>query len=178
MLIARLRKSIIRRVGASGLGAAIALAGLFLIWRPYYPSRDLVLGGFNDFPHFYCGAQLLGTGNLYDPAAMRVAQEAVLRKSCPFIQYIRLPYVAVLTLPFTLLPYKTAYVVWQLLCLAAIAGFIWWWPARRTISLLFSCSSGRRSASFCCGRTFPLWLAWCWRYAPPSFICSCTFRLC
>jgi hypothetical protein len=82
---------------------------------------------------------MLATGSLYDPAAFLAKQRELLGYVCVNIQFVRLPYVAVILSPLSRLPYSAAYAIWQLLSVASLAVFAWLWPARRAVALLICC---------------------------------------
>jgi len=102
--------------------------------------RGKVAAGYADFTSFYGAGQTVrqGQGNrLYDPQEQwRVQQEFakdVAIRQAP-LPYLRLPFEALLFVPFTLLPYSAAYIVWLTLNLGvviAVALFL-----RRRLALL------------------------------------------
>jgi hypothetical protein len=55
------------------------------------------------------------------------------------IQFIRFPFVAVLSSPLSHLPYMVAYVIWEALSVSALVIFARLWPARRTVAFLVLC---------------------------------------
>ena len=77
-----------------------------------------------DFPIFYAGAKLLGTGDLYSPAAVQRIQRREIGCTASVAAFIRLPYFAALVWPLTLLPLGLAFAVWRLALLAAEIGFV------------------------------------------------------
>lgn len=107
--------------------AALLVVFFALLALIGYPHRGLFLNGDTDFAMFYTGAKLLGTGNLYEPGPFFRAQVAIAGGAPESRQFSRLPYLAVMFLPFTWLPYKVGYVVWQCisLLLLALATAIW-----------------------------------------------------
>jgi len=70
----------------------------------------------------YAGGTLAGTSELYSSGANRAMGEQ-LGFWMPAVQFVRLPYYALLLKPLTILPYHTAYVVFQGACLAAALAF-------------------------------------------------------
>ena len=77
-----------------------------------------------DFPIFYAGARLLGTSDLYSPAAVQRIQRREIGCTSSVAAFIRLPYFAALVWPLTLLPLGLAFAVWRLSLLAAEIGFV------------------------------------------------------
>ena len=107
-----------------------------------WANRDRVMTGHNDFVSFYTGARLAGTGGLYDVAQVRAFQEQLLGRTSDAWRFIRLPYFAALLWPLGRLPFHTAYLVWEALAIAAVAGFVLLWkPTARPITVLFTCLS-------------------------------------
>ena len=108
------------------LNLAIAVLVIFGLVTHIQVFRDrpatAVCGA--DFPIFYGSAKLLGTPDLYSPAAVRKMQRQEIGCGSEAAAFIRLPYFAALIWPFTLLPVGTAFVIWRLLLIAAELGFI------------------------------------------------------
>ena len=67
---------------------------------------------------------MLGTGDLYSPAAVQRLQRQEVGCIASVAAFIRLPYFAALVWPLTLLPLGLAFAVWRLALLAAVAGFV------------------------------------------------------
>lgn len=134
------------------LAIAVCLAGLIALALPFARDWGAIRQGLNDFPAFYLSPRLLGTGHLYDQAAFLAAQRRILGRDCVNIQYIRLPYVAVMLAPLSHLPYSLAYALWQTLSLAALAVFAWLWPARRPLALILICWFPPVAANFANGQ--------------------------
>jgi hypothetical protein len=121
------------------LVAAACLAGLIAQALPFAKDWGAIRQGLNDFPAFYLSPRLLGTGHLYDQAAFLAEQARSLGRTNANIQFIRLPYTAVMLAPLSDLPYAVAYAVWQMLSIAALAVFVWLWPARHPLALVVVC---------------------------------------
>ncbi|MGB7583401.1 MAG: glycosyltransferase family 87 protein [Terriglobales bacterium] len=107
------------------LAAMILLQG-WVFWS----VRGKVLSGYADFTAFYTAGKLVRQGQgsrLYDPQEQwRVQQEfakdvAIRQGPLP---YLRLPFEALLFVPFALLPYSTAYVSWLLLNLGVVIAVV------------------------------------------------------
>lgn len=106
--------------------AALTIAlTVLLAW----PSRDLFLLGATDFLSFYAGAKLLGTDELYDPAAASRIQLTDAQAVSDRLPFIRLPFFALLLWPLGQLPYLTAYWIWLLLNFGALVLALNLWPA-------------------------------------------------
>lgn len=122
-------------VFASILGIAIMLA--FMHGQLNWSSNTS-----GDFPQFYAGARLAGTPYLYDAPHVWAEQGRAFGAYGKALQYVRLPYYAVLLSPLAHMPYRVAQVVWQSLSFLAVCGFILLWrvPSRR-MTLLATCWS-------------------------------------
>jgi len=88
--------------------------------------RSMLASGYADFTAFYTAGELVRQGQgsrLYDPQEQwRVQQEfasEVAIRQGP-LPYLRLPFEALLFVPFTFLPYPAAYTVWVLLNLGVV----------------------------------------------------------
>ena len=101
--------------------------------------------GRTDFLSYYAGARLAGTADLYSPPRVYAIQQAY-GDPGRVIAFTRLPYQAALLWPLGQLPYRTANVIWQLLNLLAVAGFVRLWAGR----LVF--------VPLCC-LYFPMWVS-------------------
>jgi hypothetical protein len=113
-----------------GLAISIfALLGFVAQPEDRYPS---------DFYGSWSGARLLGP-DLYNPAAAESTQHAVSPK-VDVKRYIRPPLYAILIWPLGQLPFPVAYVIWQLLNIAAVIVFVRIWrfePAAYIACALF-----------------------------------------
>jgi hypothetical protein len=87
--------------------------------------------GWNDFLHFYAGAKLALTEDLYNPEVVIATQRATGGSPSTALRVTRPPHYYVLLFPLGLLPYQAAYALWQILNLAAVLGTIWMWPYSR-----------------------------------------------
>jgi Glycosyltransferase family 87 len=105
-----------RRVAFLLCLAAMALWAAALPWQR-------VWAGHNDFMQLYTGGRLAGASELYSSDANRTIGEQ-LGYVMPAVQYVRLPYYAALLKPLAMLPYHTAYLVFQSGCLAAALAFV------------------------------------------------------
>lgn len=99
--------------------AAVLATHAFFLWS----VRGNISRGDPDFTVFYTAASAIRHGlahQLYEPGTQRAVQsefayDANLRRGP--LPYIHPPFEALLFLPLTYLPYTTAFVVWNLLCL-------------------------------------------------------------
>lgn len=122
---------------------------LFLLWQVSDPIRTAR----NDFIPLYVAAKLAGTGDLYDAHAyyaFMIHRFEALHES---LRFTRLPFYAALLWPISFLPYETAYGVWWLLRLAALAAFVALWRIpSRSDALLFTVLSLPVFASLAAGQ--------------------------
>jgi hypothetical protein len=109
---------------ASGALAAAMFAGFDLFqWAVAYGSDHF----HNDFTFYYAAARIgitHGWQSIYDLNLQQSELDAIGSRIriAELARYISPPPVAWLALPFTLLPYPVAYVVWSALLLAALVG--------------------------------------------------------
>ncbi len=108
----------------TNLGIAVLVVfGLAMHIRVFLDRPASAVCG-TDFPIFYSSAKLLGTPDLYSPAAVRGMQQQQIGCGSDATAFIRLPYFAALIWPFTLLPVGAAFVLWRILLAIAEIGFI------------------------------------------------------
>lgn len=98
----------------------VGILGHIAAWR----SRPASAACGNDFPVFYAGAKLLGTPQLYSPAAVQAIVQREVGCTGPAAAFIRLPFFAAMVWPLTLFPLAVAFALWRIALLAAEAGFI------------------------------------------------------
>jgi hypothetical protein len=91
------------------------------LWAAALPWQR-VWAGHNDFMQLYAGGSLAGASELYSSGANRAIGEQ-LGYVMPAVQFVRLPYYAALLKPLAMLPYHTAYMVFQSGCFAAALAF-------------------------------------------------------
>jgi len=122
---------------------------LFLLWQVNDPIR----AARNDFMPLYVAAKLAGTGDLYEPHAyyaFMIQRFEALHES---LRFTRLPFYATLLWPLSFLPYETAYGVWWLLRVAALAAFVALWRIpSRSDTILFTVLSLPVFASLAAGQ--------------------------
>ncbi|HEV2448681.1 MAG TPA: glycosyltransferase family 87 protein [Candidatus Sulfopaludibacter sp.] len=104
------------------IAAAVAF-GLFMHIQVFRERPATAICG-ADFPIFYGSAKLLGTPDLYSPAAVQRMQRQEIGCGSAAAAFIRLPYFAALVRPLTLLPVGTAFAVWRGLLIIAELGFV------------------------------------------------------
>lgn len=108
-------------------GAVIAGVSviLFLAAEAWVQRGWLYTGPNNDFLTFYSAS---GSADLYAPDS--TAPQALR-------PYLRPPFHAALVAPLRLLPYPSAYLLWQVLMLWCAAGFVAWWRPPSFYFVLF-----------------------------------------
>lgn len=102
-------------------GLAVSL-WLISIQEP--EQLEAAKNGHNDFLPFYIGGTLSGTGDLYNPKATQALQARLIGKTSDSLLYIRLPFHALLMKPLAMLPYSTAYGVFQAISFACFLTFL------------------------------------------------------
>jgi len=108
---------------AALLGVVVCSA---LAWKLFLPDAG---SGRNDFLALYAGGTLAGTSEIYNPQSVRDVQLHAIGEWGDSLQFSRLPYYALVLKPLTLLPYRWAYLIWEILSVAALAGFVALWPS-------------------------------------------------
>lgn len=110
----------------------------FVLFRGF--QHDIAAGS-NDFLAFYAGGRLAGTPHLYNPDRIRAVQIESAGRTGEAMLFIRPPFLAAFLWPLAQLPYRTAYLIWEVLSLSALAGFIALWRrSSLALTLLVSCS--------------------------------------
>jgi Glycosyltransferase family 87 len=126
----------------SWLIAVAALVCLTFVAVLLAPHIERAIRGTNDFAPLYSGPHLLASGDLYNQKRLVEVSGRLTGMWSPDQGYIRLPFHAVLLWPLSQLPYRTAYLIWELASLAAVVLFIVLWrlPDARS-AMLFCCLS-------------------------------------
>ena len=101
------------------LAAVVLIAGVFLLLMPW--SR--MLEAKNDFVHFYIGGLLYGHPGLFSPEANFAKQRELIGATLDNSFFGRPAFYGLMLKPLTLLPYKTAYWIFQLGSLASLCVF-------------------------------------------------------
>ena len=122
--------------------AALSLAILSLVAFASLPAVRWE----GDFLSFYAGAKLAGSPYLYSPGHVHAIQAPYEQHPAELRAFVRPPFYAVLLWPLGKLPYRVALAVWQVLNLAALAWFIYFWSPH-PLSFPLCC--------FC----FPVWIS-------------------
>jgi hypothetical protein len=108
-----------------------------------------------DFNQYYSAGKLVGSGHLYDRAAIE-SLELQHTKAVPFG---RIPAFALAFRPLSLLPYEPARAVWLVIGVAALAGFVWLWPlADRAWAVVAICWSAPAAMCLSFGQDSVLFL--------------------
>jgi hypothetical protein len=87
----------------------ILLAAQLMGWLTFFPSA---LHGHADFRQLYAAGYMVRTGHaseLYNYRAQQTFQDTLVGNDEPALPFIRPAYQALLFVPFSLLPYRTAY---------------------------------------------------------------------
>ncbi len=115
--------------------AAGICAAAFLLAQVWIQQGWLAAGPANDFANLYAAAE----------GGAR--------------PYLRPPVHAAVFAPLRLLPYPAAYLLWQVLMLWCVAGFVAWWrPPSRAATLFWTALSGGLFFAFVRGQDTPLLL--------------------
>lgn len=149
--------------------AVLAVIGIAMMTVIVVPNVPDALRGINDFPPLYFGPKLLATHDLYNPARMIELQEKHLGLHCAEIQYVRLPFYAVLWWPLSLLPFGAAYGIWQCCSVGALAGFLRLWAVNRSMAIAIACWFAPVMVNFALGQDVTFFLLW-------AGICAYLFR--
>jgi hypothetical protein len=123
---------------------AFCLLGLAVNAFLFGPSLQLTARGVNDFMSIYSGTRLAFTDNMYNIGEnLRVQREAAGWDNINHL-FLRPPFDALLMWPLGRLSYITAAHLWELLIVASVALFCYFWPGNR------------RAAAIACCWSFPL----------------------
>jgi hypothetical protein len=102
------------------VAAVVLLGGMFLFLMPW--SR--MIEAKNDFVHFYIGGLLYGHPDIFSPEANFAKQRELIGGTLDNSFFGRPAFYGLLLKPLTLLPYKTAYWVFQLGSLVSLSVFL------------------------------------------------------
>src|SRR5216684_6233378 len=103
----------------------ILLAVQLLGWLTFFPTA---LRGHADFRQLYAAGYMVRTGHagqLYDTRAQQEFQDALVGNDERALPFIRPAYQALLFVPFSLLPYRTAYLGFLAVNLVLLAMTFW-----------------------------------------------------
>lgn len=109
------------------------VAGAIMLLVTWQPRGHMYRNGWNDFLSYYAGGRLAFTDKLYDPATVSRVQLESAGDTWKAQRFVRLPHYAVALSPLAALPYLPAYVLWQVLNLAAVVMAVWLWPYSRVV---------------------------------------------
>ena len=162
----------------------VIVAGLFFVVMMSVDTADLWLKGANDFAPLYVGTQLVGTGDLYSPGPYYGFLRQRFGGINESLRYTRPPHHALMFWPLGRLPYNTAHLLWTLLRVAAVAGFLLLWrrPSRRD-AVMFTALSLPLGISFFNGQDTPFLLLWIalalhWQGKGRPFLAGLALSLC
>jgi hypothetical protein len=140
----------------------LALVGFAFVMILSIAGLELALRGENDFAPMYMGGKLAGTPELWQTEPYFAFMQERFGAYSDALTFIRPPFYALLLWPLAQLPYETAYLLWFLLRVAALAGFVLLWklPSRMD-AFLFVAVSLPAAASLMGGQdtAFVLFLA-------------------
>lgn len=95
----------------------------------------------SEYEIFYAGERLVGTPFLYDKASNRQEQiKAIGAYGGDELIYARLPFEAAFLYPLGKLPYRASVIVFQVLSVIALFGFVYLWPYNRPSITLLACA--------------------------------------
>lgn len=97
-------------------------------WLVLFRKGILLPDRVEDFTGFLVGAELLGTPKLYDVNANLATQRALADNVSSAVMYVRLPFVAAFSKPFTYLNYVSAIVAWKSLMILSLVGAVFALP--------------------------------------------------
>src|SRR5262245_27529184 len=95
-----------------------------VLWLQPSEITSRIIYAQNDFVQLYAGARLVGSSNLYNNAAVEQIQQEVSGMQSGFIHYIRPPFYAFFLRPLAWIPYRAAYVLFQVINLLCFAWFL------------------------------------------------------
>ena len=105
-----------------------------------------------DFSAFYSGGSLVGSPQLYSPAAAFAVQEKAIGCHHENLVFIKPPFYALLLWPFAQLPFVPAFYLFRTLVLAGVGLFLWWWPGNRWTAAAACAWSVPLAATFTAGQ--------------------------
>jgi Protein of unknown function (DUF2029). len=143
----------------SSLGAAVLMVAF---WA--FMAAPLIHAAWHDdFLCWYIGAKIAWSGDfhhLYDPAVQWSVQQTVLPEEPILSVFPRPPYFAALVAPMSLLPYRTAFIVWILIQVFLLAAcFYWAWRKFGDDALVWGALSGPAFLGIAGGQDTSLLLA-------------------
>ena len=147
------------------------------------PALSRIVHGDNDFMGFYAGAQLVASGELYNPEAITRA-ESRLWDTPRFLPFVRLPVYAAAISPLRFFSYQRAYWIWQSVSLVAVLLFVYFWPGpKKWMTAMACCWSMPLLECFIMGRDLAvvmlaLAVSLALLFRGKHFAAGCVFSLC
>ncbi len=117
--------------------AAICL-GLVFLWVLVLTQRQTTQLNDN-FLALYSAAKLLGTGELYNPDALYQIEQEFGGEPDETHRFARPPFYALGLWPLTLVSYPATFLIWRLLTLASVIGFVFVWARPSRTASLTAC---------------------------------------
>jgi hypothetical protein len=114
--IASWRPSLLHYAGAFALGISLLML---------MPVNRMLIGQ-NDFVHFYIGGTFFGTPDLHSPEANFAKQKELVGGVLDHSYFIRPTFYGAFYMPLAALPYRTAYIIFQLFSLTCCFFFMKW----------------------------------------------------
>ncbi len=114
-------------------GGYVALVVLGILLRGYifaHLPRDLSVCA-TDYSVFYAGGKLAGSSSLYYPNATRTLLDQAMGCHASWAVFIKPPFYAALMWPLAQLTFEHALLIWRMLGVLALAGFVWLWPGNK-----------------------------------------------
>lgn len=130
----------------------VILAGLLLrAYMIHRLPREVELCA-ADFAAFYSGGALVGTPQLYSPAAAFAVQERAIGCHHENLVFIKPPFYALLMWPLAQAPFETAFSIFRALVLVGVGLFLWMWPGDRWAAAAACAWSVPLAATFTVGQ--------------------------
>src|SRR5258705_5943371 len=109
------------------LGLSPLLTGIQILgWLTFFPAA--LLQGHADFRQLYAAGYMVRTGHaaeLYDLPSQQLFQDVLVGNDERALPFIRPAYQALLFVPFSLLPYRSAYLAFLAVNLVLLATVFW-----------------------------------------------------
>lgn len=123
------------------LRKSLPFAGAVVCLLLLGPGLVTTFRGITDFLDLYAGAKLAFTGDQYNVTRVLATEAHFAGFSSPTRLFLRLPAFGLVLWPLAQAPYVWASAIWELLCAAAIACFVWLWPGKRMWTITACCWS-------------------------------------
>jgi hypothetical protein len=142
------------------------LAGILTNALFFGPALRHTLRADNDFLGLYPGGKLAGSAAVYDCNRVQEVQRQVTGSANPQLVFCRPPFYAAILWPLARLPYRGAYLIFQVLMLAAAATFAASFPL-----------ASRRATIMACCWSFPLFENFAISQDLPILLCAISFSI-